>query len=141
MAKRRSKKVLTDDDWISKRASSFRSSSLARAKLLGKPTSSIPMPIEIKIWLRERFPLRCYLSDTIIPRDSAELDHKDPVVRGGSFSFENIGITTRYYNNAKGRMNEEEFRSLLNLIQSWEDKGKDLLLRLIASNNRFRRRK
>lgn len=131
------KRKLSDDEFISKRAASFRASSLARAKTLGVMASDVPLPIAIREWLLRQFPLTCYLSNTIIPRDSAELDHKIPVSREGSFSLENVGVTTRYYNNAKGQMTEEEFRGLLGLLSTWEDKGKNLLLRLIASNNRF----
>lgn len=141
MAKRKVKKALTDEEWISKRASSFRAASLARAKALGVVVSSVPMPSEIKTWLRDRFPLRCYISGTEIPRDSAELDHKVPVARKGGFSLDNVDVTTRFYNNAKGKMTEEEFRGLIALVSTWEDKGKDLLLRLISSNNRFKRKK
>ena len=54
--------------------------------------------------------------------------------------MENVEVTTRYYNNAKGKMTYEEFQGLLDLVGDWEDKGKDLLLRLIASNNRFTKR-
>lgn len=140
MAKRRVKKEITEDEWLIKKARSWRASSMARAKRMGIDTSHIPTVAEYHRWLQNALPLRCYFTNTEIARDSVELDHKQPVSRGGDFSLLNSGITTRYYNNSKGSLTEGEFRQLLSAISEWEDKGKDLLLRLIKSNNTFRRK-
>jgi hypothetical protein len=137
---KRSTKVLTDEEWAIKKARSWRTSSLARAKRMGIDNSHVPTVAEYHKWIQNCLPLRCYFTNTEIPRDSVELDHKKPITRGGDFSLSNSGITTRFYNNAKGTMDEGEFRGLLEVLKGWEDKGKSLLLRLISSNNIFKRK-
>jgi 5-methylcytosine-specific restriction endonuclease McrA len=141
MVKRVPKKEVTDEEWITKRAASFRTSSLARAKVLGISNDNVPSPSEIREWLGLQMPFTCYLTDTLIPKGSIEIDHKIPISRGGSFNFNNLGLTTKWFNNAKGDMLEAEFRELLEVVRLWPDKGHRVLARLVASNNRFTKRK
>jgi hypothetical protein len=132
------KKVETDEQWTKRRASQARSSWLRRAKKLAIDTKNIPSKEEIMSILIH--PLICYLSLSQIPKDVVELDHKNPVSRGGSFDISNIGITSRYYNQIKGDLTEKEFRSLLKIVSKWEDKGKSLFSRLLSSGNRFKKK-
>jgi 5-methylcytosine-specific restriction endonuclease McrA len=58
------------------------------------------------------------------------MDHKQPISRGGTAETDNLGLCCAACNGAKGPLNESEFRELLSLISTWEDKGKALLIRL-----------
>ena len=136
---RSKKEKLTNEEWISKRASSFRASSLARAKRLGIDTSTVPTISEIKEYLKSSFPLKCYITDTEISTLVAELDHKIPISRHGSFDISNVAITSKWYNMAKGDMTDVEFVELLSAISSWEDKGKSVISRLVRSNKIYNR--
>lgn len=54
----------------------------------------------------------CYLSGRPIDLENArsyELDHVIPRSRGGDNSLDNLGVTTREINRAKGRLTNEEF--------------------------------
>jgi 5-methylcytosine-specific restriction endonuclease McrA len=46
-------------------------------------------------------------------RDSIEVDHRIPLVRGGSNSIDNVAPACRSCNRRKNRMTEDEFRDLL----------------------------
>ena len=72
---------------------------------------------------------------------TVELDHKVPISRSGSFGLDNLGVTSRFYNNSKGDMTNIEFLQLLSTISSWDGGGKHLLLRLIRSNSMYSRGK
>jgi len=70
-----------------------------------------------------------------------EVDHRIPISRKGSWAFNNLGITSRFHNNVKGQLTEQEFRQLLKLISKWEDKGEHLLKRLASSSIIFKKRR
>jgi 5-methylcytosine-specific restriction endonuclease McrA len=109
----------------------------------GENLDNIPTRIEIQAWLEAQQPISCYIAGTFISTEVVEVDHKIPICRGGSFALDNMGCTSRYYNNVKGSMTEEEFRSLLKTVKTWEDKGDALFKRLMASNHiysKFRRK-
>ena len=136
------KDVLSIEKFCNKRAISARNSWLKKANQLEYPLP-VPTRKEIQEWLEtnisEKIYFIDYLSNKPIHYLSMELDHKIPTSKGGSFSLDNIGITSRFYNNAKGDMTEEEFRSLLNVIKDWEPSSSlGLLLRLIRSNRIFK---
>jgi 5-methylcytosine-specific restriction endonuclease McrA len=141
--KPRKKKVqYSIEEWAKKKAVSARNSWRSRAKALGLDLQHVPTRKEIEEWILQQVingTINDYLTDTEVNLDVAEMDHKIPVYRNGSFSLSNVGITCRYYNNAKGTMTEHEFRQLLNLVKDWEDKGSYLMKRLLASNRIYRR--
>lgn len=140
---RKKKNISKDqkDRWTFWKASQARSSWRSRAKKNDLPLEDIPNREEIQKWLDNQEPLKCYITKTIISKEVIELDHKQPLVRGGSLKLNNVGITSRWYNNIKGQMTEKEFRQLLTLVNKWEDKGQALFKRLSASNHIYRRSK
>lgn len=57
----------------------------------------------------------CYLTGDVIDLakpSEYEFDHKTPRSRGGNNSFENLGISTREANRAKGTLTVDEFLDL-----------------------------
>lgn len=103
---------------------------------MGLTIDQIPKISEIKEWLEKQYPYSCYFTEEKLGRDFG-VDHKIPVARGGSFMLDNLCITSMFINGAKGVMTEEEFKQLLKIISTWEDKGKSLLVRLRSSNTMF----
>jgi hypothetical protein len=141
MSRKKSTNPKKKENFYFYKASQARGSWRSRAKKYGLPLEDVPTRAEIQAWLEANDPLKCYLSGTFISNDVIELDHKTPLVRNGSLKLDNVGVTTRYYNNVKGQMTEKEFRSLLKCVHSWSDKGQDLFKRLMASNRIYGRRR
>ena len=141
MAKRKSSNPLKKTNWANYKATQSRSGWRTRAKKYGLNLDDVPTRSEIQEWLEAQDPIRCYLSGSFISAEVMEIDHKIPLVRGGGLSLDNCGITSRWYNNTKGQMTEEEFKQLLKVINKWEDGGKALLQRLSNSNNIYRRKR
>jgi 5-methylcytosine-specific restriction endonuclease McrA len=80
-----------------------------------------------------------YCGTTLSPA-SFQLDHKDPVSRGGYHSIKNLAVCCRPCNEAKGVLSGEEFSELLSLTRSWLPRiRQDLLGRLRAGGRRTRR--
>lgn len=142
MGKRVSKRTkdLKKNRWHFWKASQLRANWRSRCKKIDGDLESVPTRQEIEDWLHIT-PLICYLTGEDVIKSRMEVDHKNPISTGGSYLFSNLGITSKRLNSAKGNMSEKEFKGLLKLIFKWEDKGKQLLNRLIAANNVFRGRR
>jgi len=80
--------------------------------------------------------LTCYLTGELVELDKIEIDHREPISRGGSFKLHNLGITSARINQAKGNRTELEFSQLINLISNWDDKGKSIVADLRAGQSR-----
>ena len=141
LAKKRVTNPLKKTNFYQWKASQVRSSWRSRAKRFGLNLDDVPTRVEIQQWLEAQDPIRCYLSGSFISNEVIELDHKTPLSRSGSLKLDNVGITSRYYNNVKGNMTEKEFRSLLKAVSKWEDKGQSLFKRLMSSNHIYKRHK
>jgi 5-methylcytosine-specific restriction endonuclease McrA len=90
---------------------------------------STPSREELENWLRSS-DLKCYYSGEQLGLFTLHVDHKQPLVRGGTNALNNLCFASPHMNTAKGNMTEKEFKSLLKLISKWEDKGESLLRRL-----------
>ena len=131
-------------DIFKRKSQNFRSHSLDRAKKLGIPVSSVPMPREFAEWLtlqpitikRKRAYLTCYLTGELVPLAKIELDHRVPISRGGSFQVFNLGVTDARMNQAKSNRTQNEFMELLKLIETWDDGGKSLIADLRSGQSR-----
>jgi len=129
---------------IKRKCSAFRTNCIARARKLGIPVSSVPMPREFAEWLtlqpitikRKRAYLTCYLTGALVPLAKIEFDHRIPVSRGGSFQVFNLGVTSAQINQAKSNRTEDEFKSLLALITGFEDQGKSIIADLRSGQSR-----
>lgn len=112
------------------RGRNIRSSLMTRAKKLEMDRTSIPTAQEIADWLKDQEPLTCYYTGVPVTLFKMHVDHKVPPYRGGTHTLDNLCVTDSKINSAKGQMTEEEFKSLLGLVGTWEDKGYRLLIRL-----------
>jgi 5-methylcytosine-specific restriction endonuclease McrA len=65
-------------------------------------------------------------------------DHVVPVIRGGSYSWENLGCICSVCNGQKGSTLAEEFQLLLDLLKSFGDKGRADVLRRLGLGARWR---
>jgi hypothetical protein len=140
LTKRKSINPLKKKNWCQWKASQVRSSWRTRARKFGLSLDEVPTRAEIQKWLEDQHPVKCYFTGGFIVLDTIELDHKTPLSRGGKLHLDNVGITSRWYNNIKGQMTEKEFRQLLRLVSKWEDKGLSLFKRLSSSNNIYKRK-
>lgn len=144
MAKRKANAKLTKlkkERWSFWKASQYRSSWRGRCKKVSGPLDDVPSRQEIQDWLESGIPYRCYLTNDFLNKTTLQADHMEPVSRGGSFKLENIGLTSKRYNQVKGEMTVPEFKDLMQLVKSWEDKGESLFRRLLAGTHIYNRRR
>lgn len=109
-------------------------SRILRSSLLSRsPTeeikNTVPSREELQQWL-ESTPLVCHYSKIPLSIYDITIDHRIPTARGGTHYLHNLCIASHHMNTAKGTMTEKEFNELLNLIDTWDDKGEKLLKRL-----------
>lgn len=83
--------------------------------------------------------MTCHYSGEKITPAKSEIDHRTPVAKGGTNEFSNLCLSSPAMNKAKGDMTEEEFRSLLNLLSTFEDGGKTVLMRLRMATHVYAR--
>lgn len=106
-------------------------SRLLQAEKKNSPNSKkIPTAKDLQKWFEEQFPLHCYYTNEALSIYDINVDHKQPLTRGGTNDIDNLCVTSSHLNSAKGKMNEKEFKELLELISTWEDSGASLLSRL-----------
>lgn len=124
------KKLLKKTDPLEYKARNIRNRLLSRVKdHSDSRRKTTPTKAEIKSWL-ETQDFICYYSGEPLDIFDMHVDHKVPFNRGGTNQLENLCLCTSRMNTAKGGLNEEEFKQLLQLISSWEDGGERLLRRL-----------
>jgi len=124
---------LKNEDFFDYKAIQFRNNWRRRAKSAGVDPDVVPSRVEIKEWLESQYPFKCFFTGVDLDRNFG-VDHYVSIIRGGSFGFDNLVITSQEINGAKGSMTGDEFKSLLNTIRNWEDGGQEILQRLRASN-------
>lgn len=124
------KKSLKKTDPLEYKARNIRNRLLSRVKdHSDSRRKTTPTKAEIKRWLSSQ-DFTCYYSGEALDIFDMHVDHKTPFNRGGTNELDNLCLCTSKMNTAKGGLNEKEFRELLELISSWEDKGERLLRRL-----------
>lgn len=85
-------------------------------------------------WLnREHY--ACYYCLIDLEINFTTIDHKQPLNRGGENGLDNLCICCKNCNTAKGNFTEEEFRTLLQLINTWEVESKETLLKRLRQGN------
>jgi 5-methylcytosine-specific restriction endonuclease McrA len=97
---------------------------------------SAPSILEIENWLLQQ-DMVCFYTGQPLMVDDFSVDHKIPLERGGTNSFDNLCVCTKEVNTSKGTMTANEFISLISLIHTWEDGGKKLLNRLRMAGRAF----
>lgn len=126
------------------KARKIRQALLSRANKLKRPElkHEAPTAAEVEAWIKkwQEKDGKCYYFKTNISLDKAHIDHKIPLARGGSNKLKNLAICHPRANGTKGTMTDKEYKSLLKCIMKWQDKGQDLLARLVRANTVFRRK-
>ena len=112
------------------RARNIRASLMNRARQHKTDKTNIPTAETLKVWLTEQIPLVCYYTGEPVDLMKMHIDHKQPVNRDGLNELSNLCVTDSKINSAKGAMTEKEFKSLLKVINEWDDEGAYLLSRL-----------
>lgn len=104
--------------------------------------SSLPVPssAELEVWLKAQ-PLTCADTELRLTLATLQVDHRQPLERGGTNDLSNLCLAHRDANLAKGAMTDGEFRSLLALVEAWPDGGRCLLRRLRQSGMMFAKRR
>ena len=68
----------------------------------------------------------------------AQLDHRQPIARGGRHALDNLAVCCARCNSLKGQLMESEFRELLTLLASLHPAARsDLERRLLAGGTRY----
>lgn len=130
------------ENWFHWKAGNLRSTWGVRIrKDPSRTRAELPERCEIENWLRKQLPFTCYIENIPLDRDTMQVDHKHPTSRGGSFDLTNLGLTSKAANQIKGNMLEQEFKDLVKLILTWEDKGASLIKMLKQSKFIWTKRK
>lgn len=99
---------------------------------------SIPSLDNIEEWLKGQEPFKCHYSGEALDRDKFQIDHKIPLSIGGTYSLDNIVISSPKMNRAKGSLTDKEFSNLLTFLESLGERGKSYILsRLSAASYVF----
>jgi 5-methylcytosine-specific restriction endonuclease McrA len=112
-------------------ARNWRSSSKRRCEKLGRQVE-LPSIDDVHAYL-VTLPLICEYCGAILgaaKKCRPNLDHRQPIARGGSAGLDNLALACGGCNRAKGEMTGQEFAELRNTVRSWEDGGKSLFTRL-----------
>ena len=115
-------------------ASQWRSSSKRRLAELSEAIA-LPSLDAVEAHIRGNFGNGCFycgtkLSETV-KKHKIELDHKVPISRGGSAAVENLALSCHACNCGKGPLLASEWKSLLQLLDTWDPgAAQSLLVRL-----------
>ena len=116
-------------------ASQWRSSSKRRLAELSEGGEALPSLDAVEAHIRGNFGNGCFycgtkLSETV-KKHKIELDHKVPISRGGSAAVENLALSCHACNCGKGPLLASEWKSLLQLLDTWDPgAAQSLLVRL-----------
>lgn len=126
-AKKRVTVALQEQNWELWQSRVLRSRWLTRFKKShpNVPITEVPTAKQIEAWLHT-LDFTCYFTGVRLLKGNINYDHIQPVKRNGSFALSNIATVTPEINKIKGEMSEAEFRSLLQLLDTWEDRGQGL---------------
>ncbi len=118
-------------------ASQWRSSSKRRLRdfgVLSEEGAELPSLDETENAIKCQFKNGCAYCGgkfTESGRHKAEMDHAVPISRGGGAGTDNLRLCHHGENQAKGPLSEVEFRSLLQLLDTWDPgAAQSLLVRL-----------
>jgi len=149
MTKKPTPKKLTPTEWARQRAERFRAKSLARARKLKMDVKEVPSRAQIEHWLIDNMHLdsdsistyafyECYITGLRVMLPDAEIDHINGVRNG--LGFDNMGITSRDFNQIKSDMQLSEFKALMDCLAGFDDAGRSVMTRLKRGNMVFVRK-
>lgn len=113
-------------------ARQWRAGSKARAAKVGTVLTTMPTIDEVHAHLQSVESVCCYCQAQLgtSKKTKPNMDHRLPIVRGGTAELSNLGLCCSACNNAKGPLNQVEYLALLALVADWPDRGTSLLVRL-----------
>ena len=115
-------------------ARAWRAGSKARAAKVGRPIADADMPsideVEAHLKVQSFTCTYCGRRLSATKAGKPNMDHRLPIARGGGADVHNLVLACKRCNQIKGNCTEKEFRDLLQLVSFWDDKGKELFVRL-----------
>lgn len=123
--------------------SHFRPKMSPTTGLLRVPGRELPFTLkDLRAWLIEKSgdPLgldadkliwACAYCSRLLPLENVELDHIEPVKRGGSLGLGNLAIACKICNQTKGELTAEEYQALMRGLETFPQAARnDILKRL-----------
>jgi len=89
-----------------------------------------------KIIHQLNFNNKCPYCKTDLTTDNISFDHIIPISREGLMDIDNLEIVCSRCNRRKGMLTKNEFNSLLNIVNKFEDKGKKYVLRKLSMQDK-----
>jgi 5-methylcytosine-specific restriction endonuclease McrA len=89
----------------------------------------------IETLIEQVYGLGCPYCDRILDYRTISVDHDIPVSRGGESLAKNIQISCLICNRRKGRMTGEEYRTLLNYLESYDEVVINYILMKLSSRD------
>lgn len=143
------KTKLTPTQWAHQRAERFRAKSLARARKLKMNVDDVPSRKQLEHWILDNMKFdsdcistyaffECYITGLRVMLPDAEIDHINGVRNG--LGFDNMGVTSREFNQIKSDMPLRDFKALMACIAEFDDAGKSVMTRLKRGNMVFMRK-
>jgi 5-methylcytosine-specific restriction endonuclease McrA len=114
------------------KARQLRQNLRARAKKNGIDPQAVPSADILHSWLRSEEPFTCHYFGTLVKLKDLNVDHKNPISEEGSNDIENLCITSRRTNKAKGAFSYEEWLVLTTFCEAFPEGGRYLISRLIS---------
>ncbi len=76
---------------------------------------------------------RCAYCTRALYLDHVEIDHVDPVKRGGSLGLNNLAIACKQCNQRKGELTAAEYRALLSGLETFPQAARAYILRCLST--------
>ena len=70
----------------------------------------------------------CFYCLKPLTLETINIDHKTPIGRNGQNEITNLCVSCEPCNRIKGNLKEDEFRQLLELLKTWEEIARDVVL-------------
>lgn len=88
--------------------------------------------------LFEIYGTKCQYCDEVLRVENISIDHIKPDFRGGKYTKDNADIICKRCNTRKDKLNKEEYKDLLDYLDSTSDVVKKYVLRKLAQRPAFR---
>ncbi|MGC1781238.1 MAG: HNH endonuclease [Acidobacteriaceae bacterium] len=133
--------------------SHFRPKMSPTTGLLRVPGRELPFTLkDLRAWLiacsgdplgldADKLIWSCAYCTRLLPLDNVELDHVEPVKRGGNLGLSNLAIACTICNREKGEMTAEEYRALIRGLDTFPQAARNYIrkcLRTAAMGARMR---
>jgi 5-methylcytosine-specific restriction endonuclease McrA len=83
----------------------------------------------------------CLYCQRVLSVKNFSVDHRQPVIRGGSWELSNLAVCCDTCNCAKGSVTEIEFAKLHDMADRWPEWGRRVFFARLKAGSRILRRK